>query len=108
MDGKPDLKKDHLNGYFSQIQMGLSGAPFCDFMVYTLKGLKIARALLDNEYFINLIQKLNNFYRKCMLPKIIDNKKLAIIKRPSMYVSSNHCIYRLSTGVCQKNCSMFD
>ena len=75
VDGKPELKKDHPNGYYSQIQMamGLSGAPFCDFIVYTFKGLIIARTLFDNEYFINLIQKLNTFYRKYMLPRIINN-----------------------------------
>ena len=74
VDGKPELKNDHPNGCYSQIQMamGLSGAPFCDFIVYTFKGLIIARTLFDNEYFINLIQKLNTFYRKYMLPRIIN------------------------------------
>lgn len=75
VDGKPELKKDHLNGYYSQIQMamGLSGAPFCDFIVYTFKGLIITRTPFNNVYFINLIQKLNNFYKKYLLPKVIIN-----------------------------------
>ena len=32
-DGKPVLKKEHANGYYSQIQMamGLSEASYCDF-----------------------------------------------------------------------------
>ena len=44
-DGVPYLKPDHSNGYFSQIQMamGLSQAKFCDFIVYTFKGMIIIR-----------------------------------------------------------------
>ncbi len=74
-DGVPVLKKDHSNGYYSHIQMamGLSGAPFCDFIVYKFKGMIIAKTPFNNEYFINLTQKLNSFYKNYMLPKIINN-----------------------------------
>ena len=72
VDGEPELKMVHQNGYYTQIQMaiGLSGAPFCDFIVYTFKGLIIARTPFNNEYFVNLIKKLNTFYSKYMLPQI--------------------------------------
>ena len=44
LDGKFVLKKDHHNGYYSQIQlaMGLCGIDCCDFVVYTVKRLIIA------------------------------------------------------------------
>ena len=71
VNGKPELKREH--GYYIQIQMamGLSGAPYCDFIVYTFKGLIIVRTPFNNEYFVNVIQKLNIFYRKYMLPLLI-------------------------------------
>ena len=65
------LKREH--GYYTQIQMAmrLSGAPYCDFIVYTFKVLIIVRTPFNNEYFVNVIQKLNIVYRKYMLPLLI-------------------------------------
>ena len=53
VDGKPSLRKHHAHGYYSQVQMtmGLVGASFCDFVVYTFKGLIIVKTYFDNEYF---------------------------------------------------------
>ena len=48
--------------------MGLSGFDTCDFVVYTFKGLVIMRTEFDVSYFDSLIQKLNLFYKKSMLP----------------------------------------
>ena len=58
-DGVPYLKPDHSNGYFSQIQMamGLSQAKFCDFIVYTFKGMIIIRTEFEPTYFVELINK---------------------------------------------------
>ena len=69
-DGAPTLKRTH--EYFTQIQMamGLAGAPFCDFIVYTLEGLIITRIPYDHEYFLQLMKKINNFYKKYMLVKL--------------------------------------
>ena len=69
-NGEPILKKSHSTGYYSQIQlaMGLSGFETCDFVVYTFKGLVIVRTEFDVSYFDSLIQKLNLFYKKFMLP----------------------------------------
>ena len=69
-NGEPILKKSHSAGYYSQIQlaMGLSGFETCDFVVYTFKGLVIVRTEFDVSYFDSLIQKLNLFYKKFMLP----------------------------------------
>ena len=69
-DGAPKLKRNH--EYFTQIQMamGLAGAPFCDFIVYTLEGLIIVRTPYDHKYFVELMKKVNEFYKKYILPKL--------------------------------------
>ena len=72
VDDKPQLKKTHGNGYYTQIQlaMGLAGVKFCDFIVYTFKGMIISRTAFDEEYFEKLVLKLNMFYKQYMLPKL--------------------------------------
>ena len=62
--GVPVLKKDHPNGYYTQVQMamGLSQKIFCDFIVYTFDGMIIIRAQFDKDYFLSLLQELNSFY----------------------------------------------
>ena len=49
--------------------MGLSGASLCDFVVYTFKGLIIARTKFDNEYFLELLDKLNSFYSQARISR---------------------------------------
>ena len=73
--GKLVLKRDHPNGYFTQIQMamGLAGVGYCDFVVYTFKCLIIIRIDFDIDYFIDLVLNLNEFYKRHLLPKIMDS-----------------------------------
>ena len=72
---KPVLKKSHFTGYYSQIQLAkqLSDFDTCDFVVYTFKALIIVRTEFDVCYFDSLIQKLNSFYKKFMLPRMVSN-----------------------------------
>ena len=76
-DGVPVLKKDHPNGYYTQIQMamGLSQITFCDFVVYTFDDMIIIRTQFDEDYFFSLLQKLNSFYKDFMLPRLVTNLK---------------------------------
>ena len=53
--------------------MGLSGFDKCDFVVYTFKSLIIVRTEFDASYFDSLIQKLNSFYKKSMLPRMVSS-----------------------------------
>ena len=75
LNGFPELKKDHSHGYYSQIQMAmeLCGLSFWDFVVYTFKEMIISRTLFDPSYFEGFVTKLNNFYKKYMLP-LLANK----------------------------------
>ena len=67
------LKKEHSYGYYTQIQMamGLAGVTYCDFVVYTLKCMIIIRVPFDQKYFFDLVDKLNQFYKTCLLPQIV-------------------------------------
>ena len=71
-DGKLQLKKTHQYGYFTQIQMamGLSNVEFCDFVVFTFKGMIIVRVPFEKNYFQEVVKKLNWFYKSYMLPNL--------------------------------------
>ena len=71
-DGKLQLKKDHAYGYYTQIHMAmdLSNVQFCDFVIFTFKGMIIVRVRFDENYFELLVQKLNWFYKKVHAAKI--------------------------------------
>ena len=58
---KPRINRNH--GYFDQVQlqMGLTGAPWCDFIVYTLKGMIIDRAYFDVDHFVRLVNRIGDF-----------------------------------------------
>ena len=71
-DGMPHLE-EHSNGYYSQIQMamGLSQLKFCDFIVYSFKGMIIIRIPFSEIYSIKLTEKLNHFFKNFELPYMI-------------------------------------
>ena len=72
-DGMPHLKEEHSSGYYSQIQMimGLSQLKFCDFIVYSFKGMIIIRIPFGEIYFIKLTEKLNHFLKNFALSYMI-------------------------------------
>ena len=58
---KPRINRNH--GYFDQVQlqMGLTGAPWCDFIIYTLKGMVIDRVYFDVDHFVRLVNRIEIF-----------------------------------------------
>ena len=63
-----DLKKGH--SYYAQVQgqMGVGGRPWCDFVVYTKKGISIERISFNEAYWKDkLLPKLTEFYDSCVL-----------------------------------------
>ena len=72
-DGMLHLKEEHSNGYHSQIQMamGLSQLKFCDFIVYSFKGMIIIRIPFSEINFIKLTEKLDHFFKNYALPYLI-------------------------------------
>ena len=51
--------------------MGVTQRKWCDFIVYTEKGLSIQRIYFDELYWMNLLTKLQDFYDNCLAPEIV-------------------------------------
>ena len=68
------LKTNHM--YFHQIQgqMGITGAKWCDFMVYCKEDMHLERIKFDKEFFQSMKDKVDTFYFTYFLPAIIKNK----------------------------------
>ena len=61
------LKKSH--PYYAQVQgqMAITGAKWCDFIVYTNVGMHIQRIQFDSIYWSELRDKLYTYYFKNFL-----------------------------------------
>ena len=68
ISGTYRLRRD--TEYYAQVQgqMALTGSEWCDFVVYTEKGMVIERILFDSQYWKALEQKLVWFYHYFYLP----------------------------------------
>ena len=69
VNGEPKLKRNHK--YYTQVQglMGVTGARWCDFVVYTSKGMSIERIPFDEEYWNTLKGTLKSYYFTHFLSK---------------------------------------
>ena len=56
------LKTEH--EYYAQVQgqLAITGVAWCDFIVYTFKGMSIERITFDQQFWDNLSQKLEAYY----------------------------------------------
>lgn len=70
VDGHIKLKKCHNYMYQVQGQMLVSGAEFCDFVVFTKKELHIERVQFDQEFCQKLLTDLSAFYKCHIQPKL--------------------------------------
>ena len=71
-DGILTLKRTHM--YFSQVQgqMAIGRRKWCDFIVYTRKGISVERLKFDQDFWDNdLLPKLCSFYDLCIAPEIV-------------------------------------
>lgn len=68
----PQLRRNHI--YFAQVQgqMAVGKRLWCDFVVYTNKGISVERVQYEEDYWKNtLLPKLEAFYDNCLGPEII-------------------------------------
>lgn len=58
--------------YYAQIQgqLGLYNYTECDLIIYTNKGIHISTARFDEEYFCDMVNKLNRFHSAYVVPHI--------------------------------------
>ncbi len=62
------LDKNHRHYYQVQGQMKVTGAKWCDFIVYSFKGLSIERIAYDDDFCTQMLEKLEMFYFRKFLP----------------------------------------
>ena len=70
--GKLTLRTNHM--YYAQVQgqMAIGCRQWCDFVVFTTKGISIQRISFDSDYWENnLLPKLVEFYDNCLGPEIV-------------------------------------
>ena len=68
----PQLELKETHPYYAQVQgqMGVRKR-WCDFIVYTEKGLSIQRIHFDLSFWRDLVSKLEEFYDNCLAPEIV-------------------------------------
>ena len=70
--GKVQLKRTH--NYYYQVtgQLALTGAQFCDFIVWTTVEIHIERIFLDDNLWKEMVTKLSHFYYTTLGVEILD------------------------------------
>ena len=72
--GEQHLKLKPTHIYYSQIQgqMAITERSWCDFVIYTEKGISVERIPFDAEFWNNkLLPKLIDFFDNCLAPEIV-------------------------------------
>ena len=73
-NGHTSVVLKHSHPYYCQVQgqLAIGNRPWCDFVVYTQKGLSIDHVNFDREFWNNkLCPRLIEFYDNCIAPKIV-------------------------------------
>ena len=68
------LKSSH--AYFAQVQgqMAIGGRMWCDFVIFTRKGVHIQQIMFDKGYWTEqLLPKLEAFYDNCFAPELVSH-----------------------------------
>ena len=69
---KLELKRSHHYYFQIQGQLAITQRKWCDFVVYTNKGVSVERISFDSDLWENkLLPKLTQFYDYCLCPAII-------------------------------------
>lgn len=74
VDATGQLKLKQSSPYYSQVQgqMAIGERPWCDFVVFTLKGISVQRIPFDKDFWnIRLLPKLLSFYDNCIVPELV-------------------------------------
>ena len=71
-NGNITINKQH--SYYDQVvmQMALTGTTWCDFVVYSKKGIVIDRVRYDHEHWLILQKKIYDFYFNYYLPSLVE------------------------------------
>lgn len=70
-NGQTRLKTNHAYYVQMQGQMAMCGTTWCDFVVYTFKGMHIERVQENKVFQAEMLTKLNNFYFERFVPTLL-------------------------------------
>lgn len=71
-NGVPKLKKSHKYYYQVQMQMALCEVEFCDFVLWTPKGMSVERITFDKDFWDSLSARLRRFYTGIFMPEYFE------------------------------------
>ncbi len=75
-DGRQTLQLRRGHRYFAQVQgqMTVGERPWCDFVVFTNKGISMERVAFDEDYWQQtLLPALEAFFDNCLGPEIVSS-----------------------------------
>ena len=85
LDENRCLRRNHDYYYQVQALLEITNRLYCDFVIYTFKGIHIERINRDRRFFMNIIPKLKEFYFFHLLPRLVcPNKKHTSLERKWM------------------------
>ena len=89
---------NHGHKYFTQAQgqLAISNREFCDFVVWTPKGLIIERIYQDFKFWEELEKKLTTYFVENILPEIMTSKS-----KMSLEAADDQQVYCVCKGACQ-------
>lgn len=71
-DDRTSIKHKRTHPYYGQGQMAITERKWCDFVIYTSKGISLERIRFDEEFWKKiLLPKLILFYDNCLCPSIV-------------------------------------
>ncbi len=73
-DGRSSIELKDTHNYYAQVQgqMAITERKWCDFVIYTSKGISIERIRFNEEFWKNtFLPKLTSFYDNCLCPSIV-------------------------------------
>lgn len=68
----PRLKRTHKYYYQCQTQMAVCNVSFCDFLIWSPKGITVERILQDSVFWEGLLPRLQKYYRCVLLPEYLE------------------------------------
>ncbi|XP_069104831.1 uncharacterized protein [Argopecten irradians] len=73
--GTIQLKRSHPYYYQVQGQMAVTDCMWCDFVVWTPKGISVERIHFDNDFWnLQILPKLQSFFRKFIVPEMYSRR----------------------------------
>ena len=99
-DDEGNIRLMQSHDYYAQIQgqLAICEKKFCDFVVYNAQDIFVERIILDEDYWLKMLNVLSTFYFKFILPECITYGN-----RPSYIVENVKQKYKRANYMAAKN-----